>query len=236
MSRKRIKQYLTLLMAIGVIAVVAGGSGTFASFTATTTTADNTFTTGSLFLHSTKDGGTECDSEWKDSSNHGAGATSLNSNTSCEAYFTAGDLAGGLQAADVTVTNAGSILGAHLTLQATGCTIGANDTNEPTFATPTCGDINVDVVERDTASGGGTTLYCAYGTASSTDCNVDGSTTLATLGTVQNLLSGAATDATLTAGQTRHYVIEIEPNLSLTGNQLQNLKLTFKLTWQLTQA
>ncbi len=59
MSRKRVKQYLTLLMAIGVIAVVAGGSGTFASFTAEVTHTGNTFATGTLLLHSTS-GTTTC--------------------------------------------------------------------------------------------------------------------------------------------------------------------------------
>ena len=62
MSRKRIKQYLMLLLAIGVIAVVASGSGTFASFNAETQNNNNTFATGTLLLHSTT-GGTTCASE-----------------------------------------------------------------------------------------------------------------------------------------------------------------------------
>lgn len=69
MGRKRIKQYLLLLLAIGVIAVVASGSGTFASFNAEVTNGGNTFATGSLILNNTH-GTTTCTSAF------GTGATS----------------------------------------------------------------------------------------------------------------------------------------------------------------
>lgn len=51
MSRKRTKQYLMLLMVIGLVSIAAGGSGTFASFSAQTTNAGNYFATGSLILN-----------------------------------------------------------------------------------------------------------------------------------------------------------------------------------------
>ena len=54
MSKKRFKQYLMLLTVVGLVAVAAGGgSGTFASFTAETTNAGNTFATGTLVLSNT---------------------------------------------------------------------------------------------------------------------------------------------------------------------------------------
>jgi predicted ribosomally synthesized peptide with SipW-like signal peptide len=61
MGRKRIKQYLMLLLAIGVIAVAASGGGTFASFSAEVTNANNVFATGSLILNNTH-GTTTCTS------------------------------------------------------------------------------------------------------------------------------------------------------------------------------
>jgi hypothetical protein len=61
MGRKRVKQYLMLLLAVGVIAVVASGSGTFASFNAEVTNGGNTFATGSLILNNTN-GNTTCTS------------------------------------------------------------------------------------------------------------------------------------------------------------------------------
>lgn len=63
MSRKRVKQYLMLLMAIGVIAVAMTGGGTFASFTAEVANPGNTFNAGTLYLHDSVNGGTECTSE-----------------------------------------------------------------------------------------------------------------------------------------------------------------------------
>lgn len=62
MGAKRVKQYLMLLLAIGVVAVVASGSGTFASFNAQVQHNNNTFATGTLLLHATSNG-TTCASE-----------------------------------------------------------------------------------------------------------------------------------------------------------------------------
>lgn len=60
---KKTKRYLMLLAAIGLMAVAAGGSGTFASFSAETANNGNYFATGTLFLHTTKSGGNVCKSE-----------------------------------------------------------------------------------------------------------------------------------------------------------------------------
>jgi predicted ribosomally synthesized peptide with SipW-like signal peptide len=64
MSSKRVKQYLMLLTAIGLIAIASGGgSGTFASFTAEVHNPGNTFATGSLYLHDSVTNLAECKSE-----------------------------------------------------------------------------------------------------------------------------------------------------------------------------
>jgi predicted ribosomally synthesized peptide with SipW-like signal peptide len=64
MSSKRVKQYLMLLTAIGLIAIASGGgSGTFASFTAEVHNPGNTFATGSLYLHDSVTNLAECTSE-----------------------------------------------------------------------------------------------------------------------------------------------------------------------------
>lgn len=83
MSRKRIKQYLMLLLAIGVIAVVASGSGTFASFNAETQNSNNTFATGTLLLHNTANGGTTCASE------SNSGNLNVTDPTGCTTLFSA---------------------------------------------------------------------------------------------------------------------------------------------------
>src|SRR5579862_4890880 len=53
MSTKRLKQYSMLLLAIGVIAVSLSGGGTFATFNAQVANRNNTFATGTLYLHQT---------------------------------------------------------------------------------------------------------------------------------------------------------------------------------------
>ena len=119
MSRKRIKQYLMLLLAIGVIAVVASGSGTFASFTAETTNANNTFATGTLFLHNTK-GATTCTSE------SGTGNVQT---TGCSTLFSVTNLNSNTPStADLTLTNAGSLDSANISFKAPGAQVCTDST------------------------------------------------------------------------------------------------------------
>lgn len=103
MSRKRLKQYLMLLLAIGVIAVaMSGGSGTFAGFTAETANNGNTFLTGTLFMHNTPNGGTVCKSE--------SGA--LNVNSGCNVLFSVGNVKPDgttIYTATLALANAGSL-------------------------------------------------------------------------------------------------------------------------------
>jgi hypothetical protein len=98
MGRKRIKQYLMLLLAIGVIAVVASGSGTFASFTASTTNANNVFSTGQILLHNTANGGTVCTSE-----------TGVDNAKSCTSLFNTTIKPGDVKHAYLVLTNAGNL-------------------------------------------------------------------------------------------------------------------------------
>jgi predicted ribosomally synthesized peptide with SipW-like signal peptide len=79
MARKRVKQYLMLLLAIGVVAIAAGGGGTFASFNAEVANTGNTFATGTLVLND--NGGTKtCTSAINNSNSNTAG-------TDCDTLF-----------------------------------------------------------------------------------------------------------------------------------------------------
>jgi predicted ribosomally synthesized peptide with SipW-like signal peptide len=244
MGRKRIKQYLMLLLVIGVIAVVASGNGTFASFSAQVTNPGNTFVTGTLFLHENPNGGTECYSEWQTTPN--GAVTTNNTNNSCVALFSAKNLAGGTQKAYVTLVNAGSIPATSINAQVTNCSVGANDTTEPRFDTSlACSDMEAAIQEVDSASTTANPLFCAYGTDNgSGTCTLDtahnlGNANSTELGwtSPQTLLKDATHNADLAAsGGTRNYVIEISPSTgSLTGNQLQNQKLSFDVSWTINQ-
>jgi predicted ribosomally synthesized peptide with SipW-like signal peptide len=119
---KKTKRYLMLLVAVGLIAVAAGGSGTFASFSAETANNGNYFATGTLFLHNTKGGGgTTCTSE--SSSDNGLTVAPA----SCDVLFQqASALPGVATTAKLQLTNAGSLDATALkfSLGATGCTNG----------------------------------------------------------------------------------------------------------------
>lgn len=114
MSRKRVKQYITLLMVAGLVAVVANTGGTFATFTAATTNPNNTFATGTLFLHNTANGGTVCTSE------------SGSSNTkTCDTLFSETITPGTPMTADLTLTNAGTLNASTIQFYTGGCSEGA---------------------------------------------------------------------------------------------------------------
>ena len=87
MSRKRTKQYLMLLMVVGLVSIAAGGSGTFASFTAETTNAGNYFATGTLILND--NGGTNtCTSAINSNNATPADSNNLNdTGTDCDTLF-----------------------------------------------------------------------------------------------------------------------------------------------------
>jgi hypothetical protein len=96
---KKAKRYLMLLVAVGLIAVAAGGSGTFATFNAQVSNNNNVLTSGTLFLHNTANG-TTCGSESaSDNANLG---TPYTANNGCSTLFT------------TTLPTAGALLNSQL--------------------------------------------------------------------------------------------------------------------------
>jgi predicted ribosomally synthesized peptide with SipW-like signal peptide len=140
MSRKHVKQYLMLLLAVGVIAVSLSGGGTFASFNAQVANAGNTFVTGTLFLHETKTN--TCTSESSSTNANLLNGSGVNIGDQCDVLFTGTP---GNQLVGLTMKNAGSLNGAGLQLAfgdgATdgftynGCVSSATYTNIDTLGT-----------------------------------------------------------------------------------------------------
>lgn len=247
MSKKRIKQYLMLLTVVGLVAIAAGGgNGTFASFSAQVTNPGNTFASGTLFLHD-NGGSTTCKSETGPL--NVINGTGTDGGDTCDTLFTA-DLSNGPATADLTLTNDGSIDAAHVKFSVGNCTFGdnfANTGSHQTFITiPTdCSGLYLTIQEVD-ASGGfpGTNIYCAYGpVANATDCAApDNTANLNLVTSLTNLKTTGGVAATLDHSQTspgttptRYYIITVDPTGVGTGNALQNLSVSFDMTWQLTQ-
>jgi predicted ribosomally synthesized peptide with SipW-like signal peptide len=224
---KKTKRYLMLLAAVGLIAVAAGGSGTFATFNAEVTNSGNTFASGTLFLHDTPNSSaTVCKSE-DDLTN--------NTNSSCTFLFNA-DLSAGSQTATLALNNPGTIAGSALTFKVNGCTVGDNSAVTGTsvvFGTaPTCGNMYITIQETGVSYGvPGSDVFCAYGPS----CDApDNTATLATATGLTPLKTTGNVNAGLGIGATRYYVIRITPTVAL-NNTLQNRKVAFGLTWHLEQ-
>lgn len=115
MSTKRLKQYLMLLTAIGLVSVSAGSSGTFASFSAEVQNTGNYFATGTLYLHATNDGTNWCTSE----SSGDNMKTTPGTGNDCGVMFTP-DVSTHAQYAHLTLKNAGTLDASDITWQASG--------------------------------------------------------------------------------------------------------------------
>jgi predicted ribosomally synthesized peptide with SipW-like signal peptide len=221
-----------LLMAIGLIAVAAGGSGTFATFNAEVSNNGNTFASGTLLLHETPNGGSACTSETD---------TANNSFSGCTALFTA-NLANGQATATIALNNAGTIAAnSDVAFKVTSCGVTDNSAvtlSPAVFGTaPTCADMDITIQETGaTYVVPGTDIACAYGTTTTPPaCDApSNAATLALPTSFTNLKTTGAVNATLAAGATRYYVITINPNVA-SGNSLQNRKVSFGLTWRLDQ-
>jgi predicted ribosomally synthesized peptide with SipW-like signal peptide len=107
MSRKHAKRYLMLLMAVGVIAVSLSGAGTFASFNAEVANRNNTFVTGTLYLHQTASG--TCTSE-SSSSNANLNTSGIHNGDQCDTLFT-GVSANGYDQLGLDMKDAGTLNG-----------------------------------------------------------------------------------------------------------------------------
>jgi hypothetical protein len=246
MSRKRIKQYLVLLTAVGVIAIVAASPGTFASFSAETTNAGNTFVTGTLFLHNTADG-TTCTSETN---------TSTNTQVSgCDILFNGLGVSNGteLDSSPLTLNDAGTIDATDIKFGITAqdgstgnCAVGSANAggSSTTFGTVNCSNFELAIEELDGTGASPTVVGCAYGTAatSGNGCQFDASHTLGTAGisnggsVALQLVSdqGSNSGTKLSAGESRYFRIMIKPVVAQ-DNYLQNRSVGFGLNWHIDQ-
>ena len=227
MGRKHFssKTYLKLLIVAGILAVVGGGAGTFASFNAEVTNTPNVFANGTLFLHATPNGGTTCTSE-----------SDLTGNSGTCTYLFNTTLTGGTQTATLQLTDAGTINASDIKFKIAGCTIGDNfgvtGTHIVFGTAPTCANLQLAV--QETQSDFSTNVFCAYGTVAGTGCTIDSGHNLTTATSLTTLNTTGPTAATLAAGASRYYVIEINPNVA-TDNSLQNRKAQFDVTWHIDQ-
>lgn len=164
MSRKRTKQYLMLLVVIGLVSIASGGSGTFASFTAETANSGNVFATGTLYLHDKVGAGNTCTSE-SSALNQNVPPTVAGANPgdACDLLFNFPSTTdySTPQTVDLTLSNAGSLAASDLKFQLNGA-----------------GCIYTDTVSSGvTLASALTPSYSANGTGLSSDVTTGGAVT-----------------------------------------------------------
>jgi predicted ribosomally synthesized peptide with SipW-like signal peptide len=229
------KTYLKLLMVVGLIAVVGGTAGTFASFNATTTNGNNTFATGTLVLSNSVDSANACFSTGGNAPTPTVAVDSANENTACDAVFSTtlgqpGDEDGG----NVTITNEGSLDPQTLSLSAT-CTPGANENDTTGFngSGNICTKLWITVQEWE--ADGTTARACKVGHTSTTVANTCDWTSPEAMDTLASTPATLASGASaLTNGSSRKYTVtvKLDPDAD---NTFQGRKADVTLSWKAEQ-
>jgi predicted ribosomally synthesized peptide with SipW-like signal peptide len=235
-SRKRFtsKTYLKWLILVGVLAVIGGGAGTFATFNAETTNANNTFATGSLLLNDSTATQASCFS-------YGSGAGGNNANPNCNAILTATNATPGTAGTgDVTISNTGTLDPSAFVLSTAGCT--PTQLINHAFNTGNlCNSVLMYVQEWDSA-GHANATHCWFGHATvANTCDFTRATAAAdsihTFATTYPPSSPLTLTGGLVHNTSRYFTIGLE--LPDTGpganNAFQDLQASFPLTWHIDQ-
>jgi predicted ribosomally synthesized peptide with SipW-like signal peptide len=236
---KASKTYLKLLIVVGLVAVVGGTAGTFASFNAETTNAGNTFATGTLLLSNQVTTGTVCYSNEAEANTNGACSAVISGSEMTPDHSTDSYL---------TIKNEGTLDTGNLKLfvpvsQATNTLSCANTTTGTFSGTDAldhtgdvCGELLFSVEEDATANG--TATDCVVGTAvdEGTDdsCDPEQGVSFATFYGDHNTSANALDlGSSLTAGSSKFYKIYVY--LPDEDNTFQGRTATFDLTWHVDQ-
>jgi predicted ribosomally synthesized peptide with SipW-like signal peptide len=218
------KTYLKLLLVVGLLAVVGGGAGTFASFNAETTNAGNVFATGTMILSNSVNGATACLSS--------AANDAANANSSCDVVIDSATInapGGTVRSAHLTLENTGTIDATALKFWGTGCaSVDGTASYTPTGDLCTAAQITV----QETGSNFTTPVSCVYGGSTVTN-TCDFSAASKTLNALP--ASGSPSNlGAMSAGGKRYFVVSMQLPSSAT-NAVQNKKATFGLAWHIDQ-
>lgn len=229
MSNSKFKTYLKLLMVIGLLAIVGGGSGTFASFSAQTTNKENTFKTGTLLLSDQVKSGTVCYSN----------EATTNEESKCEAIVKTGEMKPGEgESNTLTIKNVGTLASSDLDLFGSECK------NETTGSFPgtdklshegnVCKELLISV-EKDKKAGA-EPEKCLIGTEKGGACEESKGEALESWLAANSEASKAYAFAgdKLKAGEERFYKVYLYLPKSV-GNEFQGRTAKFDLTFHIDQ-
>jgi predicted ribosomally synthesized peptide with SipW-like signal peptide len=231
------------ITALSSVLAVGIGTGTFASFSATTTNSGNVFSTGKLQLSNTVSTGSACFSGYT-----GIGLTSPqtnldnNDNASCAALFPSVALRPGAASdpANLTIQNTGSYNGL-LQFTVPGCTddVGSGVAGGSTL----CNKLRVYIQETQQDFTTNASATCVFPAKSGAPCSTtwaDGTQTLSDLALYASSYV-PSTAMTLNQGAKRYFKVVVQfPDGGFTDgvgtdNAYQNRTAAFSLTWRLQE-
>lgn len=224
-----VSKILVSVMVVGAMTSVS--FGTFASFAAQTSNTGSGFSSGTLVLSNTKQGGAACLST-------AGGSTDTNANGACDALINLSvKKPGDSGTANLSLKNEGSIAGSGLTLFAPGCT-NADAAAERYHGTgDLCGKLQLYVQEYADA-GFTTPSACRYGGSADAGKTCDFSDATKTIGAFATAYgsstTGLAVEGGLPAGGTRHFKVGLRLPTDA-DNSFQGRQAAADFTWAIQQ-
>ena len=242
----RFRKLVVTAAAVGTLGALVG-TGTFASFSASTTNKDNVFATGTIELSNTKQDGVACVSGYT-----GTGTanpqTNLdgNGNDQCDALIDM-PLArpGATSIGNVALANSGEYDGL-LQVWLDGCASAVADATAPAGSGNLCDKVEVYIQETNSAYTNAVSS-CVFPFSANAACDDEWAATgdsIAALATAATPAAPAPSTAiTLDEGAVRYYQValrfpdgEFDVDGNGADNAFQNRHASFDLTWRLREA
>jgi hypothetical protein len=217
---RRVKASLLTLLFIGILGVLV--EQTMANFTAQTTNASNTFSSGTLVLSNAKTSGTTCLST-------GGGATDTNNNSvGCDNLINATVQKPGAAATTdvVTIKNVGSITPTIYKLWSTSCS-SANNAEAYHGTGDLCTATNLTIHDD-------TNNYCYYPVAGAGACTMTSGKNLSTFAAAYPTEPGALVLSLTGLGAGIQYSISTQMDAGA-GNNMQGRVATIDFNWKVLQ-
>jgi hypothetical protein len=242
MSKKRTKQYLLLLMVVGLVSIAAGSAGTFGSFNAEVTNAGNTFATGTLLLSDKVTTGTACYSN--------EAGTNNNLNAGCSAVLTSSNMSPShSDNSYLTIKSEGTLNSSDLKIfipkTQTGAASCANTTTGSfpgsdalAHTGDVCGQLKFSIEEDSSAGNSATATQCLVGTEIGGGNHACDPTQGASFATFygSNYDSTHAFDTGVSLAPNDQHFYKIYMYLPDENNTFQGRTARFDISWHVDQA
>ena len=242
---RRVMLAVTLVAAIAAVGV---GTGTFASFSASTNNDNNVFSTGAIKLSNKVATGSACFSGYTGTGNTPQQNLNTNDNGTCQAILSVATAKpGDTTSVNLTIANAGDYNGLLKFWLPGGCT--DEQVASPSGSLGLCDKLEV-YIQETSASFVPSTTTCVFPASAGSACSVtwgdaaDNDDTLNDLAAAATVGTPApAAGIAITAGATKYFKVGFrfanggfDGNGNGADNGYQNKRAAFDVTWRLQEA